>query len=72
MADRFIGIAFGKGLGETKADGTFQGVTTGTSTTSKGVELRYATGVGATKQDVLTAIESIKAFIEQSSSIEVA
>lgn len=72
MADRYIGVDVGKGIGETKADGTYQGVKTGTSTQSTGVELRYTTGVGATKQDVLAAVDMIRAFLEQSTSVEVA
>jgi hypothetical protein len=57
MADHFYGINIGGG-----ADPA--GVSTGTSTTSKKVELRIEDGVtGNNKVQVLRAIEAIKARI---------
>jgi hypothetical protein len=57
MADHFYGANIGAG-----ADPS--GVSTGTSTTSKKVELRIEDGVsGMNKTEVLRAIEAIKAKI---------
>lgn len=60
MADHFFGANIGAG-----ADPS--GVSTGTSTTSKKVELRVEDGVsGNNKLEVLKAIEAIKAKISSS------
>jgi hypothetical protein len=57
MADHFYGVNIGAG-----ADPA--GVSTGTSTTSKKVELRIEDGVsGNSKVEVLKAIDAIKAAI---------
>lgn len=57
MADHFYGVNIGAALGG-------DGVSTGTSTTSKKVELRVEDGVsGNNKKEVLVAIEKIKAEI---------
>lgn len=57
MADTFYGINIGGGADP-------NGVSTGTSTTSKKVELRVEDGVsGNNKVEVLRAIEAIKAKI---------
>lgn len=57
MADHFYGVNMGAGADEA-------GVSTGTSTTSKKVELRVEDGVsGNNKTEVLKAIEAIKAKI---------
>lgn len=57
MADHFYGVNIGGG-----ADPS--GISTGTSTTSKKVELRVNDGVsGNNKMEVLRAIEEIKAYI---------
>ncbi len=60
MADHFYGINIGGGLGG-------EDVATGTSTTSKKIELRIEDGVtGTNKLEVLKAIEHIKAKIIES------
>ena len=57
MADHFYGVNLGAGL-------DVNNVSTGTSTTSKKVELRVEDGVsGNNKKNVLLAIEAIKAKI---------
>lgn len=57
MADHFIGVNIGAGFDPA-------GVSTGTSTTSKKVELRINDGVsGNNKMEVLKALEEIKAYI---------
>jgi hypothetical protein len=57
MADHFYGVDLGAAFGA-------GGVSTGTSTTSKGVELRVADGVsGNNKTEVLKAIENLVAKI---------
>jgi hypothetical protein len=54
MADHFYGVNMGAGVDPS-------GVSTGTSTTSKKVELRIEDGVsGNNKMEVLKAIEAIK------------
>lgn len=53
MADTYIGV--GKGL-------AVETVTTGASTTSKAIEVRFADTV-TKKQDVLLGLEQIKKFI---------
>lgn len=59
MADHFYGVNIGVGFDP-------GGVSTGTSTTSKTVELRVNDGVsGNNKVEVLKAIEEIKAKIIQ-------
>lgn len=57
MADHYFGINIGGALGG-------DGVSTGTSTTSKKVEVRIEDGVsGNNKKEVLAALEKIKAKI---------
>lgn len=57
MADTFYGADIGDGAGA-------EGVSTGSSTTSKKVELRVEDGVsGNNKKEVLKALEAIKAKI---------
>lgn len=58
MADHYYGVDIGQAFGA-------GGVTTGTSTTSKKVELVVEDGVtGNNKVEVLLAIEKIKAHIQ--------
>lgn len=57
MADHFYGVNMGTGFG-------IDAVSTGTSTTSKKVELRIEDGVtGNNRIEVLKALEKIKAQI---------
>lgn len=57
MADHFYGVNMGAGIEDSN-------VSTGTSTTSKKVELRIEDGVsGNSKLEILKAIEAIKAKI---------
>lgn len=59
MADHFYGINLGGGLDPS-------GVTFGTVTASKNVELRVTDGVtGINKTEVLKALEAIKARVEK-------
>lgn len=59
MADTYVGV--NKGL-------ALETVTTGASTTSKAIELRFADTV-TKKQDVLLGLEQIKKFIIQNNSL---
>jgi len=62
MADHFYGVNLGAGFGT-------GAVSTGTSTTSKKVELRVEDGVsGNNKVEVLKAIERIRAHITTDSA----
>lgn len=57
MADHFYGVNMGAGLDRGN-------VSTGTSTTSKKVELRIEDGVtGNNKLEVLKAIDALRAYI---------
>lgn len=57
MADHYFGVDMGEALGGS-------GVSTGTSTTLKKVEVRIEDGVsGNNKKEVLAALEKIKAKI---------
>lgn len=59
MADTYIGV--NKGL-------AVETVTTGASTTSKAIELRFADTV-TKKQDVILAMEQIKKFLLTNNSL---
>lgn len=62
MADHFYGVNIGVGFDPA-------GVSTGTSTTSKKVELRIEDGVsGNNKVEVLKALEEIKAYITKANA----
>lgn len=54
MADYFAGMNYGA---------TPSTVTSGTSTTSKSVEVRITSGVGITKKEAMRCIEAIKAYL---------
>lgn len=57
MADHFIGVDIGGGFDPA-------GLSTGTSTTSKKIELRINDAVsGNSKMEVLKALDEIKAYI---------
>jgi hypothetical protein len=57
MADHYYGVDIGATFGS-------GGVSTGTSTTSKNVEIRIRDGVtGMNKTEVLKAIEKLEAYI---------
>lgn len=64
MSDYFIGVDRGAEL-HTVVGGTYNGVTEGSSTTSKGIELRWTTTAGTkiTTQDLIRAMEMFERYL---------